>query len=74
LRKSHVEGLHNLYFSLDIIRINKGRRIRRAGDVARMAHSMNAYRVLVAKRKRRWEDNIKVDLKQVGGGVDWSLS
>jgi hypothetical protein len=35
-RKLHNEELHNLYFSPNIIRMIKSRRIRRAGHVARM--------------------------------------
>ena len=59
----------------------KSRRMRWAGHVARMGESRGVYRVLVGKPegkrplgrpKRRWEDNIKMDLQQVGcGGVDW---
>ena len=55
--------------------------MRRAGHVARMAERRVVYRLLVGKpegkrpfgRPRlRWEDNIKMDLQEVGcGGVDW---
>jgi len=51
------------------------------GNVARMGDRRGVYRVLVGKRKgkiplgrtwRRWEDNIKMDLLEVGCGVmDW---
>ena len=53
----------------------KSRRLRWAGHVARMEQSRNAYRVLVGKleEKRllgrprcRWEDNIKMDFREVG--------
>ena len=53
----------------------KSRRLRLAGHVAHMAQSRNAYRVLVGKPEgkrslgrssRRWEDNIKMDLREVG--------
>ena len=53
----------------------KSRRLRRAGHVARMEQSRNAYRVLVGKPeskrplgrpRRRCEYNIKMDLKEVG--------
>jgi hypothetical protein len=34
-----------------------------------------AHRILVGKierrPRRRWEDNIKMDLKEVGWGMDW---
>ena len=49
--------------------------------MARMGEGRGVHRVLVGKRegkrpmgrpRRRWEDNIKVDLKEVGGGCeDW---
>ena len=55
--------------------------MRWAGLVARMGESLGVYRVLVekaevkrplGKSRRRWEDNIKMDLQEVGcGGVDW---
>jgi hypothetical protein len=59
----------------------KSRRMRWAGHIARMGAKRNAYRVLVGKsegkrplgrRRRRWVDNIKLDLREVGwDGVDW---
>jgi hypothetical protein len=67
--------------SLYLIRIIKSRRIRWARHVARMGEKRNAYRLLVGKpeRKRplgipsrRWVDNIRADLGEVGwGDVDW---
>jgi len=46
-----------------------------------MGEWINVYRVLVGKpegkrplrrRRHRWEDNIKIDLQEVGcGGMDW---
>ena len=55
--------------------------MRWAGHVARMGDSRGVYRVLVGKpegkrplerSRRRWEDNIKMDLQEVGcGGMDW---
>jgi transposase InsO family protein len=81
-RKLHSGQLHNLYSSPDIIRHIKSRRMRWAGHVARMAGGEKMYRVLVgkpeAKRplerlRRRWEDEIKMDLSEIGlgGGVEW---
>ncbi|KAJ4427918.1 hypothetical protein ANN_23928 [Periplaneta americana] len=73
-RKLHNAELHTLYSSPDIIRNIKSRRLRWAGHVARMGESRNAYRVLVGRPegkiplgrpRRRWEDNIKMDLKEV---------
>ncbi|KAJ4435130.1 hypothetical protein ANN_23706 [Periplaneta americana] len=80
-RKLHSTELHALYSSPDIIRNIKSRRLRWAGDVARMGESRNAYRVLVGRPegkkplgrpRRRWEDNIKMDLREVGyDDRDW---
>ncbi|KAJ4426503.1 hypothetical protein ANN_27317 [Periplaneta americana] len=80
-RKLHNTELHALYSSPDIIRNLKSRRLRWAGHVARMGESRNAYRVLVGRPegkrplgrpRRRWEDNIKMDLKEVGyDDRDW---
>ena len=74
-RKLHNAELYALYSSPNTIRNLKSRRLRWAGHVARMEQSRNAYRVLVgrpeSKRplgrpRRRWEDNIKMDLRYVG--------
>jgi hypothetical protein len=64
-----------------LIRIIKSRKMRWAGHVARMGEKRNAYRLLVGKRvgkrplgrpRRRWLDNIRMDLGEVGwGDVDW---
>jgi hypothetical protein len=80
-RKLHNEELHDLYSSPSIIRIIKSRRMRRAGHVARMGEKRNVYRLLVGKSdgkrllgrpRRRWMDNIRMDLGEVGwGDVDW---
>ena len=59
----------------NIIRNLKSRQLRWAEHVTRMEQFRNAYRVLVGKPegkrhlgrpRRRWEDNIRVDLKEVG--------
>ena len=74
-RKLHNAELHALYSPPNIIRSLKSRRLRWAGHVARMEQSRNAYRVLVGKPegkrllgrpRRRWEDNTKMDLREVG--------
>jgi hypothetical protein len=80
-RKLHNEELHNLYPSPNIIRIIKSRRMRWAGHVARMEEKRNVYRLLVGKPegmrplgrpRRRWIDNIKMDLLGIGvNAVDW---
>ncbi|KAJ4444166.1 hypothetical protein ANN_05955 [Periplaneta americana] len=73
-RTLHSTELQALYSSSDIIRNIKSRRLRWAGHVARICESRNAYRVLVGRPegkrslgrpRRRWEDNIKMDLREV---------
>ncbi|KAJ4448399.1 hypothetical protein ANN_10415 [Periplaneta americana] len=74
-RKLHNTELHALYSSPDIIRNIKSRRLRWAGHVARMGEFRNAYRALVGRPegkrplgrpRRRWEDNIKMELRDLG--------
>jgi hypothetical protein len=52
-RKVHNEKLHNLYSSPRIIRIIKSRRMRLAGNVARIGEKRYAYRILVGKTRRK---------------------
>jgi hypothetical protein len=80
-RKLHNEELRDLYSSPSVIGIIKSRRMRWAGHVARMGKKRNAYRLLVGKPegkrplgrpRRRWVDNIRMDLGEVGwSDVDW---
>jgi hypothetical protein len=73
------EELHNLYSSPN--RMIKSRRMRWAGHVARIGATRTAYRLLVVKPegkrplgrpRRRWVDNIKMDLSEIGwDGMDW---
>jgi hypothetical protein len=80
-RKLHNEKLNDTYSSPNIIRVIKARRKRGAGHVARMGERRSVQRILVGKPeikrplgrpRRRWNDNIKVDLQEVGRGVmDW---
>jgi len=80
-RKLHNEELSDLYSLPNIVQVVKSRRMRWAGHVARMGERRDVYRVLVGKPegkrplgrpRRRWEDNIKLDLQEVGcGGMDW---
>jgi hypothetical protein len=80
-RTLHSGELHNLYSSPDIIRQVKFRRMRWAVHVARIGEGRNMYRVLVGKPegesllgrpRRRWEDGIKMDFREIGwGGVEW---
>jgi hypothetical protein len=79
-RKLHNEELHDLYSSPSIVRVIKSRRMRWAGHVARMGEVRGAYNILVGRPeerkplgrpRRRWEDNIKMDLREIGfGDVD----
>jgi hypothetical protein len=76
-----IHELNDLYSSPNIIRVIKSRRMKWAGHIARMGEGRGAYRVLVGRPegrrplgrpRRRWEDNIKIDLQEVGwGGMDW---
>jgi hypothetical protein len=77
-RKLHSKELHNLYLSPDIIRQIRSRRIRWAGHVARMEEKRKVYEVLMGKPegkrplgrpRRRWEDWIRMDLREIGLGV-----
>jgi hypothetical protein len=80
-RKLHNEELHGLYSSPSIVRVIKPRRMRWARHVARMGEVRGAYNILVGRPegrrplgvpRRRLEDNIKIDLREIGfGDVDW---
>jgi hypothetical protein len=80
-RKLHNEELRGLYSSPSIVRVIKARRMRWAGHVARTGEVRVAYNILVGRpegrrplgrSRRRWEDNIKMDLREIGfGDVDW---
>jgi hypothetical protein len=71
----HNNELHSLYSSLNTVRVIKSRRMRWAGHVALMGEGRSVYRVLVGRPegkrplgrpRRRWEDNIKLDLTEIG--------
>jgi hypothetical protein len=77
-RKLYNKELHNLYSSPNIIRQNKSRRMRWAGHVARMGEERNVYKGLMGKPEgmkqlgrpmRRWENGIRMDLRETGWGV-----
>jgi hypothetical protein len=77
----HNEELDDLYSSPNIIWVIKSRKMRWVGLVACTGEKRGAYRILVGRpegrrplgRPRgRWEDNIKIDLQEVGWlGMDW---
>jgi hypothetical protein len=74
-RKLHNEEFHNMYSPPSIIRMIKSRRMRWAGHVGQMGEKMNAYRISwgnpggkrpLTRLRRRWVDNIKMDLREIG--------
>jgi hypothetical protein len=82
-RKLRNEELHDLYYSPNIIRIMKSRRMKWAEHVARMGQKRNAYSLLagmpegkmpLGRQRRRWVDNIRLYLIEVRCGLDWSGS
>jgi hypothetical protein len=76
-RKLHNEERNDLYCSPNDVRVTKSRKMRWAGHVARIGLKRGVYRVLVGipegkrrvgRPRRRWENNIKIDLQAVGCG------
>jgi hypothetical protein len=74
-RELHNDELHSLYSSPNSVRMIKSGKIRWAGPVACMGEGRGVYRVLVGRcqgktplgrPRRRWEDNIKMDLREIG--------
>ena len=70
------DELNDLYCSPNIVRVINSRRMRWAGHVTRMEEGRGVHKVLVGKSegkkplgrpRRRWEDNIKLDLEEMGG-------
>jgi hypothetical protein len=80
-RKLHNDELHRLYSSPNIVRVIKSRRMRWVGHMARTEEGRGVYRVLVwrpegkrplGRPRRRWEDNIKMDLREKRiDGTNW---
>jgi hypothetical protein len=80
-RKLHNDELHSLYYSPNIVRIIKSRRMRWTGHVARMGEGRGLHCALVGRPegkrplgrpRRRWEVNIKLDLREIGiDGANW---
>jgi hypothetical protein len=80
-RKLHNDELHSLYSLPNIVKVIKSRRMRWVGHVARMGEGRGADRVLVGRpegkrplgrARRRWEDNIKLDIWEIGiDGANW---
>jgi len=73
--------LNDLYSSPKFVRVIISKRMRWVGHVARMGERRGVHRVVVWKPegkrllgrpRRRWEDNIKMGLEEVGcGDMDW---
>jgi len=79
-RKLHNEELRDLYYLPNTVRVVKSRRMSWAGHVARMGEGRGVHKVLVGKPegkrplgrpRHRREDNINMDLQEVGGNGDW---
>jgi len=80
-RRLHNEELNDLCSSPNILRVIKSRRMRWVVHVARMGEERGVYRVFVRKSegrrplgrpRRRWVDNIRMDLQKVGCEfMDW---
>jgi hypothetical protein len=80
-RKLHDDELHSLYSSPNIVRVIKSRIMRWVGHVTYMEVGRGVHRVLIGRPegkrplerpRRRWEDNIKLDLREIGiDGTNW---
>jgi hypothetical protein len=75
VEKIAYDELHSLYSSPNIVRMIKSRRMRWAGHVALIGEGKGVYRVLVGwpkgkrplgRPRRRWGDNIKMVLREIG--------
>jgi hypothetical protein len=73
-RKLHTDELHSLYSSPNIVKVTKSIKMRLVGHVARMREWRGVYRVSVGRPegnrplgrpRRRWEDNIKMDFREI---------
>ena len=74
-RRLHDEKLHSLYRSPNIVRVIKFRRLRWAGHAARIEEGRSAFKISTGtpavkrpfgRPRRRWEDNIRIDPKEIG--------
>jgi hypothetical protein len=79
--KLHNDEFHNLYCSLNILRVIKSRRMVWVGHVAHVGKGRGIYKVLfgrpegkrpLGRPRHRWEDNIKIDIREIGiNGANW---
>jgi hypothetical protein len=82
-RRLHNEKLHNLYTSHNIIRVITSMRVRWVEHIARIREMKNLHNILVGnpegkrrfgRPRRRWEDNIRMDSREIDWeGVDWIM-
>ena len=82
-RRLHNQEPHSLYRSRNIVRVIKSRRLRWAGHVAGMEGGRSVFKILTGKHtgkrplekpRRRWEDNIRMDLEEIGiNAGNWVL-
>jgi hypothetical protein len=80
-RKLHNKELNELYSAPNNFRVIKIQKNAMGGACSAYGERRGVYRVLVGKSegkrplgrlRRRWENNIKMDLQEVGcGGTDW---
>ena len=77
-RKLRNEGFYGVFSFPNIIRVMKSKRMRWAGHVARMGEIRGVYmrfggetwrKEPLGRPRHRWEDNIKMDLQEVGWGA-----
>ena len=71
-RRLHNEELHSLYRSPNIVRVIKSRRLRWAGNIARIEKVRSAFKIRAGTGKkslrrprRRWKDNNRMYLKEI---------
>ena len=66
-KRFHIEELHSLYRSHNVVRMIKSRKLRWAGYLARMEEGRSVFKILtgtppgkrsLGRPRRRWEDNI----------------
>ena len=80
-KRLHNEEFHSLYRSPNIVEVIKSRRLRWAGHVVTMEEGKRVFKILTVKPtgkrplgrpRRSWEDNIRMDLKEIRGiGLNW---
>ena len=72
-RRLRNEELNVLYTSPNIVRVIKSRRMRWAVHVVRMGEERGETggKEPLGRPRRRWVDNIRMDLQEVGCGLVW---